>query len=167
MQFLRLIGRFVLACCVTIYMVIDEVLTRVLWPAIALLSRLPIFKAIGDLISRLPPYGVLVLLAVPFIIIEPAKVFALYWAASGHVAQGLALLIASYVISILTCDRIYHSGHAKLMQIDWFKTLMTWLIDLRDRAVDWIKSRPAWIAIRNAARSLRDRARLLIRSLRA
>jgi hypothetical protein len=166
MHIVRLIVRFVLACCVTIYMVIDELLTRVLWPAIAFLSRLPIFKAVGDLIARLPPYGVLALLAVPFIIIEPAKVFALYWAASGHVVQGLLLLIASYVISILTCDRIYHSGHAKLMQIGWFKTLMTWLIGLRDRAIGWIKASPAWIAVRKAARSIRDRFRVLVRSLR-
>lgn len=141
---IRAVLRAILSFCVIVYLLADELFTRLLRPAIVWLSNLSIFRRIGAGIAALPPYGVLVLLAIPFIIIEPAKVFALYWIASGHLVQGPVLLVLAYVISILSCDRIYHSGHAKLMQIGWFNRLMDWLIALRNRGLAWVRSTAAW-----------------------
>jgi hypothetical protein len=164
MAILRVLGRGVLSLCVVVYVVIDELLTGILWPAIAGLSRLRIFKLIGDVIAGLPPYGVLVLLAIPFVIIEPVKVFALYWTATGHFVQGPVLLMLAYVLSILSCDRIYHSGHAKLMQIDWFKRLMVWLVGLRDWALGWVRSTAIWRTVSGAVKAIRKRIVALVRA---
>ena len=108
----------------------------------------------------------LVLLAVPFVIIEPIKVFAVYWGATGHVIQGGALLLVAHLVSILTCDRIYHSGHGQLMKIIWFARLMAWLVRLRDKAFAWARSTAAWRAASAMARSIRDWFRGILQSLR-
>jgi hypothetical protein len=162
---LRLAARVALSACVILYMALNALFSLLLWPAIAQLSRLTLFQRLGAGIARLPPYAVLVLLAVPFIIIEPIKVFALYWIASGHLTQGSLLLVAAHILSILICDRIYHAGHAQLMQIGWFKILMDWLIGFRDRGVAWIKSSAVWIAVRNAAQRLRRRVAAAIKTI--
>ena len=120
------------------------------------LGRLRVFELIGAGIGRLPPYVALIALAVPLAVIEPVKVFALYWTGTGHWVQGPVLLVLSYVLSILVVDRVYHAAHAPLMRIGWFKKLMTWLADLRRRGGEWAKSTAIWGATARLIKSLRS-----------
>ena len=153
---LRAIGRFVLAIVLIFYTLLDELLFPLLRPLMTALGRLRVFELIGAGIGRLPPYVALVTLAVPLVIIEPVKVFALYWIGTGHWVQGPVLLVLSYVLSILVVDRIYHAAHGPLMRIGWFKRLMTWLADLRRRGVEWAKSTAIWSASARTIKSLRS-----------
>ncbi len=125
-----------------------------------------LFQRLGELIGRLPPYGVLLLFGVPFAVLEPAKVFAVYWAASGHVVQGTVLLLIAHVLSLLVCERIFHAGYAPLMRIGWFKRLLDWLFGLRDRAIAWAKSTAAWQAAAELVRGVRAWLRGVIASRR-
>lgn len=154
-RILRGIGRALVTVAVVAYTVFSELLLPLLRPLLRWLSALRLFETLGALIRRLPPYVVLVLLAVPFVIIEPVKVFAIYWGAIGHPVQGLLLLVLAQVLSILTCDRIYHAGHEPLMRIGWFRRFMTWLKTLRDRALDWAKATAAWRSGAALAHSVR------------
>jgi len=163
---LRVIVRVIATVVVVVWSVFDEVLFRPLRPVVAWLSRLGLFEAIGGLIARTPPYGVLVLLAVPFVLIEPLKVLALYWIATGLFIRGVLLMIFSYVLSIFTLDRIYHTGHTQLMKIVWFARIMGWVGNLRDRAFGWVKATPAWQAAAAAARAVRNWFRNLVSSAR-
>jgi hypothetical protein len=165
-RILRSVARFFVTVAVVGYTVLDELLFPLVRPVIRWLGRLQLFQLIAVGIARLPPYAVLVLLAVPFVIIEPIKVFAVYWGATGHVIQGGALLIVAHVVSILTCDRIYHSGHAQLMKIIWFARLMAWLVRLRDKAFTWARSTAAWRAASAMARSVRGWFRGILQALR-
>jgi hypothetical protein len=155
LQPLRVIGRFVLTIVLILYTLLDELLFPLLRPLLTVLGQLRVFELFGAGIARLPPYLALVALAVPFVIIEPVKVFAIYWTGTGHWIQGSVLLVSAHVLSILVVDRIYHAGHAPLMRIGWFKRLMTWLAGLRRRGVDWAKSTLLWQASARFARSLR------------
>src|SRR5690242_12170274 len=85
---LRAVGRAVAVVIVFAWAVLDELLFPLFRPLIALLSGLRLFERIGLIIAGSPPYAVLVMLAVPFVLIEPVKVFALFWTASGHIVQG-------------------------------------------------------------------------------
>jgi hypothetical protein len=165
-RILRVIVRFVVTVAVVIYAVLDDLLFPLFRPFVALLSRLKLFQTIAALINRLPPYGVLVLLAVPFILIEPAKIYAVVLAAEGHVISGAALLIVAQILSIFTCDRIYHTGKGQLMKIGWFKRLMTWLKGLKDRVLDWAKATPAWQAVKRMIAAARGWIAGVIRSVR-
>lgn len=145
---LHLVGRAIATVVVVVWTLLDELLFPLFRPLIRWLSGLRLFEMIGDLLGRLPPYVVLICLAVPFILIEPLKLLALYWMASGLVIRGTLLLIFSHILSILTLDRIYHAGHAQLMKIGWFARLMGWVIGLRDGVFGWVKATTAWQAAR-------------------
>lgn len=151
---------------VILYTALDELLFPLFRPAIRWLGGLQLFQRLAALIRGLPPYAVLALLAAPFIILEPAKLFALYWAATGHPTQGALLLLTAQIASILTCDRIFHVGYEPLMRIGWLNRLMTWLIGLRDRALNWAKSTAIWKASVAAACSIRGWFRNLLASFR-
>ena len=163
-QALRAVVRAVAALVVIIWAVFDELLFPLFRPLVAWLSRLKLFEAIGALIGRLPPYAVLVLLAVPFVLIEPLKIVALYWMATGLFIRGVLLLIFSYVLSIFTLDRIYHAGKGQLLRIGWFARLMGWIGGLRDWAFGWVKATAAWQWAARVARGARDWLRNLVRS---
>ena len=163
---LRAILRFFVTIGVVGYTILDELLFPLVRPLLRWLGALQLFQALGRWIAGSPPYVVLVVLAVPFLIIEPVKVLAVYWTATGHVIAGGGLLIVAHTVSILTCERIYHVGHAPLMRIVWFARLMTWVIGLRDKALGWAKSTAAWRMASQMARSVREWFRGFVQSLR-
>ena len=151
----RATARVIVAIGVVVYTLLDEVLFPLFRPLIAWLGHLKLFERLGALIGSSPPYLALLLLAVPFAIIEPAKVYALFLFASGHILLGPALLVVAQVLSLLICERIYHAGYAPLMRIVWFRRLMAWLVTLRDKALGWIRSSAAWQWSRGVAVRIR------------
>lgn len=165
-QALRAVARFIVTVGVVIYTVLDELLFPLVRPLLRWLGELQLFQRLGALIGRLPPYVVLVCLAVPFVVIEPLKLFSVYWIAIGHVATGVAILIAAHLLSLLTVERLYHAGYGPLMQIGWFRALMGWLVGLRDRALAWVRATRLWQSSVAMVRSVRAWLRGLLASLR-
>ena len=165
-QALRLVGRAIALVVVVVWTVLDQLLFPLFRPLIGWLSRRRIFETIGGVISRSPPYLVLLMLAVPFVVLEPLKVFALYWIAVGHIIQGTILVIFAHVLSLFTLDRIYHTGKSQLAKIGWFARLMGWLVGLRDWAFGWVRATPAWQAAAKMVRAARDWVRNLVGAAR-
>jgi len=152
----RVLARFVVTIGVVIYTLLDELLFPLVRPLLGWLGDLQLFQRLGVFIAGLPPYVVLVCLAVPFIVIEPVKVFAVYWTAIGHFLAGPVLLLFAHLVSLVTLERIYHVGHGQLMQIGWFARLMGWLLGLRDKGLGWAKSTTAWKSAAATIRSVRE-----------
>lgn len=153
---IRAIARFVVAIVVVGYTLLDELLFPLFRPAIRWLTGLRLFQRIGEAIGRLPPYGALVLLGVPFAIIEPAKLGALWVIASGRVIEGTVLLLIAHALSLLVCERIFHAAYTPLMRIGWFRALMGWLFGLRDKALALVRATAAWRWAKGVARGVRD-----------
>lgn len=95
----------------------------------------PIVQRSKAWIATLGPYQSLVVLAVPLIIVEPAKVFALCVIGAGHWLLGSGLLLGSYAASLLIVDRIFHVVKPKLLILRWFATLWAIWIQFREYAV--------------------------------
>lgn len=163
---LRAIGRFVVGIFVVGYAILDTLLFPLFRPLIRYLSRLRLFEAIGALLLKLPPYLVLLILAVPFVVLEPLKVFALYWFALGHLIQGGILLVIAHGASILTLERLYHAGRPQLMRIGWFARVMNWLGALRAAALNFAKSTAAWKWAAETASAVREWFRRVVQSAR-
>ncbi len=163
-QVLKVGGRVVAVLVVVVWLALDDLFFLIVRPLVAWLSRLAPFKRLGAIIARLPPYGVLVLLAIPFVVVEPFKVLALYLIATGVVIRGVLLLIAAYFVSILTLDSLYQAGHGQLMKIGWFARLIKWIVELRDWALGWVRTTAAWKWAAARAASVRVWARSLVRS---
>jgi hypothetical protein len=143
---LRSVGRGIVTAVLIGYAILDAILKPLLRPLHHALGQLSFFAVIGSALARLPPYVAMLALAVPFVILEPLKVFALYWFGIGHFIQGGILLVLAHGGSILIVDRLYHAMHEPLMRIGWFKRLMTWLYELRCAALDWAKASAMWKA---------------------
>ena len=124
------------------------------------LSSLRIIQRLERAIDALPPYVILVLMAVPFGIAELAKVFALFWMSQGHLRSGMTIFIGAYIVSIYVFDRIINTSKNKLMTIRWFAVIYTWVMSVRDRIFGWFRDTWIWRTAldirRRAGASLRN-----------
>jgi len=163
---LRFVLRIILSVLLILWTLLEAILLPILRPLLTALGSLRLFEAIGAGLGRLPPYAALVAFAVPFIIIEPIKAFALYWLGIGHVVQGTVLYILAHIASIVIVERIYHAAHGPLMRIGWFKRLMTWLAEIRDIGLNWAKSTAIWQASAQIVSTVRSQFASWISALR-
>ncbi|SFK09086.1 hypothetical protein [Methylocapsa palsarum] len=150
---------------VVVYVVLDALVTPVFRPLIRWTAQLRVIARLQAAVARLPPYGVLVALAIPFAVAEPAKIYAVILIGTGHVIVGVSALVLAYAVSLLIIERIYDAGKAKLMTIEWFAKILNWLIAFRDRIIAWAKSTEAWaygVALGRKARALTARIKLRI-----
>ena len=88
-------------------------------------------------IERLGPYQSLLLLAVPTSVVEPLKLIAVAIAGEGHWITGTIMIVAAYATSLLLLERLFLIVKPKLMTLNWFARLWTWLTSLR--VVRWLK----------------------------
>lgn len=164
LRVLQFCGRGVAMLLIAAWSLLDALVVPFVRPLVGWLAGLPLFAAAGAAIGRLPPYAVLALFAVPFVVIEPLKAVALYVIGIGHVWSGLALLVGAELLSLLVVERIYHAGHDPLMRIGWFRRLVEWIAALRDLALGWLHASRIW---RFAQRAKLRAAALLRRIARA
>jgi len=129
---------------VAIYVILDGVFRTLFRPLTLWLAKLRLIIHLEALIAKLPAYGVLSLLVLPFAFAEPAKVYAVYLMSTGHLIIGLVLLVAAYFVSVLVVDRIFHAGKAKLLTIPWFAKLWTWISNYKEQFLTWMKSTYVW-----------------------
>ncbi|WP_036305816.1 hypothetical protein [Methylopila sp. 73B] len=132
------------AAAVLTYRALDRLLGPLVRPILRGLGELAFLQRLGWAIADAPPYVVLALLAVPFLLIEPLKALSLYWMAVGHPWEGGAALAVCHLLSILTSERVLHLGKPKLMTIPWFATGYVFVADVRDRALAWLHATAAW-----------------------
>jgi hypothetical protein len=152
---------------VVLYVVLDGIVTPVVRPLLGWVARLRFVIRLQDIVAALPPYAILVLLAVPLAFAEPAKIYALYLMAEGHFASGLVTISMAYLVSLLIVERIYHAGSAKLKTIPWFAKLMDWLTGIRDRLLAWVWATRIWafsVKFKRNARALAAKLRLHFRA---
>jgi hypothetical protein len=152
---------------VVLYFVLDGIVTPVVRPLLGWVASLRFVIRLQDIVAALPPYAILVLLAIPFAFAEPAKIYALYLMTKGHFATGLVTISMAYLVSLLVVERIYHAGRAKLKTIPWFAKLMDWLTGIRDRLLAWAQTtrvRAFSVKLKQNARALAAKLRLRFRA---
>ena len=92
-------------------------------PLSALMARLARFRlwALAELwIAGLPPYGALLTLAVPSVILIPAKLLGVYLLATGHFVTAGVIIVAAKLASTALIARIFLLTKPALMQVPWF-----------------------------------------------
>jgi hypothetical protein len=129
---------------IVVYLALDALAAPLFRPLIRWFSRLRFVIRLQDVIAALPPYAILALLAVPFAIAEPAKLYAVVLLATGHVVIGAVLFILAYFVTFVVVERIYSAGRDKLRSIGWFARLIDWLFDFRDRVLAFVRATRAW-----------------------
>lgn len=145
---LRRGGLWIAEALVVLYVVLNAIFRPIFRPLSRWLASLHLVISLEARLARLPPYVILVLLLVPFLSAEPAKVYAVYLMGTGHLVSGAALFVGAYVVSLVLVDHIYHAGKAKLRTLPWFAKVTDWLFAFRDRLITWMKSTPAWASVK-------------------
>jgi hypothetical protein len=144
---LSLILRILLApvrLVIAILVVLDELARPVYGPVVRWFAGLALIRRAEARIASLPPYVVLLILAVPLIGVEPLKILGVFWIGTGRVIPGLLLLGFAYGASFLVVERIYHAGHDKLMRIGWFAVIMGYIVRVRDAVIAWARRTAIW-----------------------
>jgi len=153
--------------------VVSEDLARLaIEPVLAVLARVAFWHRVEAAIAALPPWGALLVLAVPYAaVVQPAEIVGLVWLAEGRFAAGLALLAGSKILGMALVLRLHAVAFDKLMTIGWYGRLYRWAMALRARlyalVLDVPGVRVALDAIRAASSRLRAAAAAAFACLRA
>lgn len=164
---LRRIFIWVAKAVVILYVVLDAIFTPLFLPLLRWVAKLQFVIRLQDAVAALPPYAILVLLAIPFAIAEPAKVYALYLMGAGQITMGLLTMALAYIVSLVVVERIYMAGQAKLRTISWFAKLLDWLFGIRDRLLAFARSTKIWafsVRLKREARAFLTWIRLRLRA---
>lgn len=155
---------------VGLVILLDELLRPLYRPLIAWFASLRLVARLEAAIGRLPPYGALVALAIPFAIVEPLKLLGLLFLARGAFTAGIVTTAIGHLAGFLLVERVYHAGRAQLLTIPWFARIMGWIEAIRQVVIGRIKASTAWqkaVALVWAARERLRGVKLWLARLRA
>jgi hypothetical protein len=128
---------------------------------LARLARFPLWAMVERGIAGLPPYGALLTLTVPSVILVPAKLLGVYLLATGHFVTAGALIIAAKVASTALIARIFLLTKPALMQIPWFAYAYGVVVPWQEALFARIRSSWVW----RYGRVLKWRAKQYVRSV--
>ena len=140
-----------------LYFLIDGVMLAIIRAPAAWLVRQPLVAGLMARIARLGPYSTLALLLVPVILLEPLKPLALYLIAKRYVVLGTITLVLAELLKIVTVERLFHHGRAKLMSIPAF----AWVFRFASRWIAFLEALPPWQFVMRQVHRVRDFARRL------
>ncbi len=147
----RRFGRAVLLVLATLYFLIDLIFLSVLRPLRRRIMALPWIRQLGVRVERLNRYSALLLLLVPWLLLEPIKPLGVLLLVRGH-HLGAVLLIGSAEIMKLTLfEQLFAMTKPKLMTFGWF----AWCYDKWCAARDRLRSLPVWRMLRGWCRAAR------------
>lgn len=118
---------------------LDELVRPLYQPLLQRLAALKLMQAFEAWVSGLSPYVVLVLIGVPYLVVEPLKFLALIGVAHGHVKTGTIAFLLAHLVSFVLIERVFTAGKAQLMTL----RPMAWLIataeQVRASVVSWLR----------------------------
>jgi hypothetical protein len=141
----------------TAYFVVDGVLSYLTRPITAWIANRDLFERTRLWVVSLRPYPALALLAVPVIILEPAKPLAGILMATGHFGAAAITFVTAEVLKLTFVEQLFQINRKKLLSIPAFAFgYQYWrqMMDLVESMEVWQASRRL---VENTARLLRTR----------
>ncbi len=160
-------ARLILQTLLAIIIVFEEWGWRPLAAALAQLGRLKPIAWLEAHIQRLPPYGALLVFAMPSILILPLKLIALYLITSGREVAAAALFIGAKVVGTAIVARLFQLTEAQLLRIPWFAWAYGIVMPWKHALTDWIRASWAWRYGRIVKERVRRLARPFTQAIRA
>jgi hypothetical protein len=111
-------------------------------------------------LQTLPPYAAFVALAVPSLMLLPAKLAAFALISKGHVIWGGMVFVAAKLIGTAVIARVFSIVQPSLMKLDWFARIYTAWKRWKDALLAKVCSTRAW----QQAKALRVRVSVILRS---
>ncbi len=143
----------------------DHLTTFMAWVA-----RARIFRWLEAKLSKLPPYGAMVVFLIPGLMLLPVKLAALYLMTHGHASGGILIIVVAKIVGTAIVARIFTVCRPALLTVGWFRRLYEWIGRLKTRLYTAIKAMPAWataVRWKNAIKARLPRPGALARQWRA
>ncbi|HIJ37885.1 MAG TPA: hypothetical protein HPP80_03220 [Rhodospirillaceae bacterium] len=141
---IKQILKYLLLAVWAVFVLIEDLLWEPLGRLMAELGRWAPVARLELAIGRLPPYAAMVLFIVPWAIILPVKLAALWLLASGRPGLGAVLFLFGEVLGMALLARLYALCRPALHQLPWFVWIETqlrrwsaWAHDLMNQWLWW------------------------------
>lgn len=119
-----------------------------LWEKTLIITRqiagLPVIKHIEFLFRRLPPYGALAALCIPWLLLLPVKFLAVRLVAHHKPILGVIVLITAKVLGTAVLARVFALTRDQALSIAWFKKLYNLILFLLSWAKEWMRNSKAY-----------------------
>jgi hypothetical protein len=156
----RYVLRAILVAIAVMYFLIDLLFLSVLRPLRQRLMSWRVIQGVRSWVATWNRYAALLLLIVPWLILEPVKPIAFLLFAHGHHVAATSLIIGGEIVKLTLLDQLFDMVRPKLMTFSWFAAAYA-----RWRAVlARLRALPAWRRVRQWYRSARSRVFRLLRA---
>ena len=108
------------------------------------LAKLPLWRATENTIRRLPPWGALLVFALPTVLLFPVKLAALWLIAEGQSTFGVCLIIGAKLVGTAVVARLFSLTQPALLRLRWFATAYRWFIPWKDVWLNAIRASWPW-----------------------
>ena len=124
----------------------------------AALCRLPVWRQIERLITRLPPWGALLAFGIPMLLILPVKLLALFLVGRGHLVTGLGLVVMAKIAGTALAARLFQLTEPALMRLGWFSRCYPPWKAWKDRMLQQVRVSWPW----RLARRMKHKAKAML-----
>ncbi|MFM2342015.1 MAG: hypothetical protein RLZZ592_1668 [Pseudomonadota bacterium] len=128
----------------------------------ARLARLPLLGRLEARIATLSPHAALAVFVLPGLLL-PVKLAAVALVAQGHVAAGIALIVAAKLVGTALVARLYQLVQPALLQLAWFARLHARWIAWKAGVLARLRASVPWRVARAMRRQIRRRTRRWLR----
>jgi hypothetical protein len=143
--------RAVLIAFATLYFLIDLIFLSVLRPLRRRLMALRLMLRLRAWVATLNRYAALMLLIVPWLILEPIKPIGFLLFAHRHHTAAALLIVGGEIVKLTLFEQLFDMTKPKLMTFAWFASMYgRWRA-----AVDYLRSLPTWRRLLRWYRSVR------------
>ena len=94
----------------------------------------PLKVALVWLVDRLPPWAVLFVFFIPFIVMTPLKIIGVYFLAKGNWFGAISVFLLVKLLGLGLTAFIFDVTRDKLLQMAWFRQVYDWFLWARDWA---------------------------------
>lgn len=135
---------FALQVVAALIVLFEEWGWRPLMEALGQLARFRPIAALERWIAGLPPYGALVVFALPTTILMPLKFVAVWLLANGFIWTAGGLFLGAKVASTALIARIFMLTKPALMQLAWFARAYNWFMPWKEALFAEIRASWPW-----------------------
>ena len=137
---LRYAGRAIILTIAALYFLIDLIFFSMVRPLRRRLMALRWVRRLREWVTGLDRYAALVVLLVPWLMLEPIKPIGFLLFAHKHHIAATLLIVTGEVIKLTLFEQLFAMTKPKLMTFPWF----AWCCGRWQAALDHLRSLPFW-----------------------
>jgi hypothetical protein len=147
------VSKAILLTTAALYLLIDLLFLSVVRPLRRRIMALRWVIRSRDWVHKLNRYAALVLLVVPWLILEPIKPIGVFLFSHNHHLAATLLIIAGEVVKLTLFEQLFDMTKPKLLTFRWF----AWSYSRWRDAIDYMRSLPVWHRMHERYRTIRTR----------